>query len=124
VVTTQTLDSMTGMGTDFDEHVQRALDSLPADIRGAMSNVEVIVEEENAEDPDLFGLYLGIPLVDRDSGYAGALPDRIAIYRRPLEDDFGDDPELLEEEIRITVLHEVAHHFGIDEERLEELGWS
>jgi predicted Zn-dependent protease with MMP-like domain len=108
----------------FDEHVQRALDSLPADLRGAMSNVEVVVEEENAEEPDLFGLYLGIPLVERDSGYAGALPDKIAIYRRPLEEDFGDDPELLEEEIRITVLHEVAHHFGIDEARLEELGWS
>jgi predicted Zn-dependent protease with MMP-like domain len=108
----------------FDEHVQRVLDSLPADLRGAMSNVEVVVEEENAEEPDLFGLYLGIPLVERDSGYAGALPDKIAIYRRPLEEDFGDDPELLEEEIRITVLHEVAHHFGIDEARLEELGWS
>jgi predicted Zn-dependent protease with MMP-like domain len=89
-----------------------------------MSNVEVVVEEENAEDPDLFGLYLGVPLVDRDSSYAGALPDKIAIYRRPLEEEFGEDPDVLEEEIRITVLHEVAHHFGIDEDRLEELGWS
>ena len=109
---------------DFDEHVQRALDSLPPDLRKAMTNVEVVVEDTNEEDPDLFGLYLGIPLVERDSGYAGALPDRIAIYRRPLEEEFGDDPELLEEEIRITVLHEIAHHFGIDEDRLEELGWS
>ncbi len=89
-----------------------------------MSNVEVVVEEENVEDPDLFGLYLGVPLVDRDSSYAGALPDKIAIYRRPLEEEFGEDPDVLEEEIRITVLHEVAHHFGIDEHRLEELGWS
>ena len=89
-----------------------------------MSNVEVVVEEENREDPDLFGLYLGVPLVDRDSSYAGSLPDKIAIYRRPLEEEFGDDPEVLEDEIRITVLHEVAHHFGIDEDRLEELGWS
>jgi predicted Zn-dependent protease with MMP-like domain len=89
-----------------------------------MSNVEVVVEEENAEDPDLFGLYLGVPLVDRDSSYAGALPDKIAIYRRPLEEEFGEDPDVLEDEIRITVLHEVAHHFGIDENRLEELGWS
>ncbi len=88
-----------------------------------MSNVEVVVEEENAEDPDLFGLYLGVPLVDRDSSYAGALPDKIAIYRVPLEDEFGDDAEALEEEIRITVLHEIAHHFGIDEDRLAELGW-
>jgi len=89
-----------------------------------MSNVEVVVEEENAEDPDLFGLYLGVPLVDRDSSYAGALPDKIAIYRRPLEEEFGEDPDVLEDEIRITVLHEVAHHFGIGEDRLEELGWS
>ncbi len=104
--------------------MQRALDSLPPDLRRAMSNVEVVVEDENAADPDLFGLYLGIPLVERDStSYAGVLPDKIAIYRLPLEDEFGDDPAVLEEEIRITVLHEIAHHFGIDEERLAELGW-
>jgi predicted Zn-dependent protease with MMP-like domain len=109
---------------DFDTHVRRAVDSLPGDLRQAMSNVEIVVEEENAEDPDLFGLYLGIPLVERDSAYAGVLPDKIAIYRRPLEEEFGDDPDLLEDEIRITVLHEIAHHFGIDEDRLEELGWS
>jgi predicted Zn-dependent protease with MMP-like domain len=108
----------------FEEHVQRALDSLPTDLRGAMSNVEIVVEDENPEDPDLFGLYLGIPLVERGSSYAGVLPDKIAIYRRPLEEEFGHDPELLEEEIRVTVLHEVAHHFGIDDDRLDELGWS
>ena len=108
----------------FEEHVRRALDSLPANLRGAMSNVEVVVEDENADDPDLFGLYLGIPLVERGSGYAGVLPDKIAIYRRPLEEEYGHDPELLEEEIRVTVLHEVAHHFGIDDDRLDELGWS
>jgi len=88
-----------------------------------MSNIEIVVEEENPEDPDIFGLYLGIPLTERHD-YAGALPDKIAIYRLPLEDEFGDDPQLLEEEIRITVVHEVAHHFGIDEDRLAELGWS
>jgi predicted Zn-dependent protease with MMP-like domain len=108
----------------FEEHVQRAVESLPADLRAAMTNVAIVVEDENAEDPDLFGLYLGIPLVDRDSGYAGVLPDKIAIYRKPLSEEFGDDPAVLEDEIRITVLHEIAHHFGIDEERLEELGWS
>ena len=109
----------------FEDHVRRALDSLPADLRQAMSNVEIVVEDENAEDPDLFGLYLGIPLVDRGAeGYAGVLPDKIAIYRIPLEEEFGADPAVLEEEIRITVLHEVAHHFGIDEDRLAELGWS
>jgi len=108
----------------FDDHVRRALDSIPPDLRKAMSNVEVVVEDENPEDPDLLGLYLGVPLVERDSSYAGSLPDRIAIYQRPLEEEFGEDPTLLEDEIRITVLHEVAHHFGIDEDRLEELGWS
>jgi predicted Zn-dependent protease with MMP-like domain len=108
---------------DFEDHVRRALESLPPDLRRAMSNVEIVVEDENPEDPDLFGLYLGVPLTDRGSSYAGALPDKIAIYRIPLEEEFADDPEALEEEIRITVLHEVAHHFGIDEDRLSELGW-
>ena len=103
--------------------MRRALESLPPDLRQAMSNVEIVVEDENPEDPDLFGLYLGVPLTDRGSSYAGVLPDKIAIYRLPLEDEFGGDPEALEEEIRITVLHEVAHHFGIDEERLSDLGW-
>jgi predicted Zn-dependent protease with MMP-like domain len=107
----------------FDDHVRAALESLPAELREAMSNVEIVVEDENAEDPDLFGLYLGIPLPERQD-YAGVLPDKIAVYRLPLEEEFGHDAELLVEEIRITVLHELAHHFGIDEDRLEELGWS
>jgi predicted Zn-dependent protease with MMP-like domain len=107
----------------FEEHVRAAFDSLPPELRKAMSNVEIVVEEENREDPDLFGLYLGIPLTERGEGYAGVLPDKIAVYRIPLEEEFGDDPEVLEEEIRITVVHEIAHHFGIDEDRLAELGW-
>jgi predicted Zn-dependent protease with MMP-like domain len=106
----------------FEEHVRSALDSLPAALREAMSNVEIVVEDENAEDPDIFGLYLGIPLTERHE-YTGVLPDKIAIYQVPLEDEFGDDPELLEEEIRVTVIHEVAHHFGIDEATLHRLGW-
>ena len=89
-----------------------------------MSNVAIVVERENDEDPDVFGLYLGVPLTERDSGYAGALPDKIAIYQLPLEEEFGEDPDVLEDEIRITVIHEIAHHFGIDEDRLAELGWS
>ena len=104
--------------------MERAVDSLPPELRQAMSNVEIVVEEENPEDPDLYGLYLGIPLTERDTGYAGVLPDKIAIYRLPLVEEFGDDPEVLEDEIRITVLHEIAHHFGVDEDRLTELGWS
>jgi predicted Zn-dependent protease with MMP-like domain len=104
--------------------VRAAVESLPAELRQAMSNVEIVVEDENEEDPDLFGLYLGIPLTERGvEGYAGVLPDKIAIYRIPLEDEFGHDPKVLEEEIRITVVHEIAHHFGIDEDRLSELGW-
>jgi predicted Zn-dependent protease with MMP-like domain len=108
---------------DFEGHVRAALDSLPPELRRAMSNVEIVIEEENAEEPDLYGLYLGIPLTERGEGYAGVLPDKIAIYRIPLEEEFGDDPAVLEEEIRITVVHEVAHHFGIDEDRIAELGW-
>jgi predicted Zn-dependent protease with MMP-like domain len=107
----------------FEDHVRAALDSLPPELRAAMSNVEIVVEDENDEDPDLFGLYLGVPLTERGEGYAGALPDKIAIYRLPLEDEFGEDPAVLEDEIRITVVHEIAHHFGIDEDRLAELGW-
>jgi predicted Zn-dependent protease with MMP-like domain len=107
----------------FEEHVRAALDSLPAELQKAMSNVEIVVEDENPEEPDLYGLYLGIPLTERDEGYAGVLPDKIEIYRIPLEEEFGDDPAVLEDEIRITVVHEIAHHFGIDEDRLSELGW-
>jgi len=103
--------------------VERVLASLPSELTAAMSNVEIVVEDENPDDPDLFGLYLGIPLTERGD-YTGVLPDKIAIYRLPLEEEFGDDPSVLEEEIRITVLHEVAHHFGIDEDRLDQLGWS
>ena len=103
--------------------MERVLASLPSELSAAMSNVEIVVEDENPEDPDLFGLYLGIPLTERGD-YIGVLPDKIAIYRLPLEDEFGDDPDVLEEEIRITVLHELAHYFGIDEDRLDELGYA
>ena len=109
---------------EFEQHVARALDGLPAQLQQAMSNVEIVVEEANEEEPDLYGLYDGIALTERDSGYAGVLPDKISIYRRPLVEDFGHDPELLEEEIQVTVVHEIAHHFGISDERLRELGWA
>lgn len=105
----------------FDEHVRRALESLPPGLRRALENVEVAVEDEHPDDPDLFGLYEGVPLVERGD-WAGSLPDRISIYRLPLEESFPDPAEL-EQEIRVTVLHELAHHFGIDEERLDELGY-
>jgi predicted Zn-dependent protease with MMP-like domain len=106
----------------FEEHVTRALDSLPAELRKAVANIEISIEEESREDPDLFGLYEGTPLPDRGD-WAGAIPDRIRIFRRPLVEEFGDDPAVLEDEIRITVLHELAHYFGLDEDRLDELGY-
>ncbi len=107
--------------TTFHEHVRRALDSLPDEIAAGLDNVAVVVEDEHPEDPDLFGLYHGIPLPER-AGYQGALPDKISIYRLPLEEEF-EDPDELEREIRITVLHELAHYFGFDENRIAELGY-
>ena len=107
----------------FEDVVRAALDELPPELARALENVAVVVEDENPEDPDLFGLYHGVPLPERGSGYGGQLPDKISVYRLPLEDEFGDDPDELRDEIRITVLHELAHYFGIDEDRLEELGY-
>ena len=104
-----------------EDHVRQALDSLPPKIAAALENVAVVVRDEHPEDPDLFGLYEGTPLPERGD-VAGSLPDRITIYRRPLEEEF-EDPAELEEEIRITVLHELGHHFGLDEDRLSELGY-
>ena len=106
----------------FEERVQAALDSLPDELARALDNVGVVVADEHPEDPDLFGLYEGVPLTERSSQDAGRLPDVITIYRLPLEESF-DDPAELEEEIRITVLHELAHSFGIDEDRLTDLGY-
>ena len=105
----------------FEQHVRRALDSLPAKLAGRIENIAVVVRDEHPDEPDLFGLYEGTPLPERGEG-GPTLPDRITIFRLPLEDSFSD-PEELEEEIRITVLHELAHYFGLDEERLAELGY-
>jgi len=105
----------------FEDHVRAALDELPPHIAEALQNVAVVVEDENAEDPDLLGLYQGVPLPERGD-MAGALPDRISIYRIPLEESFPD-PDELRSEIRITVLHELGHYFGLDEDRLTELGY-
>jgi predicted Zn-dependent protease with MMP-like domain len=105
----------------FEDVVRSALDTLPSEIATGLRNVAVVVEDENPEDPDLYGLFEGIPLTEGGPG-PGDLPNRIAIYRRPLEDDFSDVDEL-REEIRITVLHELGHYFGLDEDRLAELGY-
>ncbi|OFW75595.1 MAG: hypothetical protein A2Y55_03070 [Actinobacteria bacterium RBG_16_68_12] len=105
----------------FEDQVRTALDELPPHIAEALKNVAVVVEDENPEDPDLFGLYHGVPLPERGD-MSGMLPDKISIYRIPLEESFSD-PEELREEIRITVLHELAHYFGLDEDRIAELGY-
>ena len=105
----------------FDDQVRAALDELPQHLAAALKNVAVVVEDENPEDPDLLGLYHGVPLPERGD-MAGALPDKISIYRIPLEESFPD-PDELREEIRITVLHELAHYFGLDEDRIADLGY-
>ena len=106
---------------EFEESVEAAVESLPDDLRDAMSNVAIVVEDEPPEGEPLLGLYEGIPLTERTSGYAGTPPDRISIYRGPLERLYGHDPVLLQRQIRRVVLHEIAHHFGISDERLVEL---
>ena len=106
----------------FEEHVERALAALPPELKEAVRNVEISVEDEHLEEPDLFGLYEGVPLPERDD-WAGAIPDRIRIFRVPLVESYPDAAEL-EDEIRITVLHELAHYFGLEEDRLDELGYS
>jgi len=106
---------------DFEQCVQEALDSLPAELRGFMSNVAVVVEEEPPGGRPLLGLYQGVPLTRRGSAYGAVLPDKISIYRGPLERHYGTDRDRLRDEIRRVVLHEVAHHFGISDERLREM---
>ncbi len=116
---------------EFDRLVEDGLALIPEEIRALMNNVQIVVEEEPSEElleelgvpPDetLFGLYQGVPLTERSTAYS-ALPDRIIIFRRPLLDEF-DDPLDIRREVARTVVHEIAHHFGISEERLVELGW-
>jgi predicted Zn-dependent protease with MMP-like domain len=107
---------------DFEQAVQDALDSLPRELRDRISNVEIVLEDEPPHGQPLLGLYQGVPLTRRGTGYTGALPDKITIYRGPLERLYGWDAEVLRSQIRHVVLHEVAHHFGISDERLIEIG--
>lgn len=107
----------------FDELVTEALDLIPAELAAAMDNVVVLVEDRNPEDPGLLGLYEGVALTERTTSYGGVLPDRITIYREPLLEFCSDEAEVVEE-VAVTVVHEVAHHFGIDDARLHELGWA
>ena len=105
----------------FEEMVATALDSLPAELGRLMSNVAVTVEHDPGP-PGLLGLYEGIPLTSRTTQYAGVLPDRITIYRQAICAICRTEDEVAAE-VRRTVIHEVAHHFGIDDDRLDELGW-
>ncbi len=107
----------------FEELVADALDEVPAELMALLDNVVVLVEDRNADEPDLLGLYEGYALTERGWDYGGALPDRIMIYRRAIC-DICDDEEQVVEEVTITVVHEIAHHFGIDDDRLHALGWS
>lgn len=106
---------------EFEQAVEQALEGLPRELAEAMSNVGIIVEDEPPGEAPLLGLYQGVPLTRRGSGYSGTLPDKITIYRCPLERLYGSDQTQLAEQIRRVVIHEVAHHFGISDERLIEL---
>jgi predicted Zn-dependent protease with MMP-like domain len=114
---------------DFESAVADALDRIPPELAKTMDNVAVFIEDDYTpqpgEDPDtvLLGLYEGVPLTERDSWWdAGSLPDRITIYRLPIL-EICDSREEVIEEVTITVVHEIAHHFGISDDRLHELGW-
>lgn len=102
-------------------YARDALDSLPPELRARMSNVEIVIEDEPPFGQPLLGLYQGVPLTRRGGYYAGVLPDKITIYRGPLLRLYGHHAEVLEREVRRVVLHEVAHHFGISDERLIEI---
>jgi predicted Zn-dependent protease with MMP-like domain len=115
---------------DFYELVERALEELPPELAELLDNVAIVVEDwpdystplVGGEKNDvLYGLYEGVPLTQRSAGYYGFLPDKITIFRGPLERDFRQDE--LEEQVKITVVHEIAHYFGFGEDRIKELGW-
>src|SRR6266513_6207302 len=107
------MDEVPFAEVDFEECAQEALDSLPPELRDAMSNVAIVIEDEPPDGQPLLGLYQGVPMTRRGSSYGAVPPDKISIYRGPLERHFGNDPLVLQREIRRVVLHEIAHHFGI-----------
>jgi predicted Zn-dependent protease with MMP-like domain len=108
----------------FEALVSTALDGVPPELNALVDNCVVLVEDDPpAGDPELLGVYDGTPLTERDTGYSLTLPDRITIFRRPLLAMCGSEEEVADE-VRITVVHEIAHHFGIDDDRLHELGYA
>jgi predicted Zn-dependent protease with MMP-like domain len=110
-------------GPQFEDLVAEALNRVPPELARLVDNVVIVVEDDPPpSDPDLLGLYEGIPITERDGWYAGVLPDRITIYRRPTL-RICETPQDVVEEVHITVVHEIAHYFGIDDDRLHELGY-
>jgi predicted Zn-dependent protease with MMP-like domain len=107
---------------EFEQLVEDAIASVPEPLAGFMSNVGVIVDEQAPPWQSVLGFYQGVPLTRRGVNYTGALPDKITIFRRPIERVYGTDPERLRDGVRHVVVHEIAHHFGISDERLHELG--
>jgi predicted Zn-dependent protease with MMP-like domain len=108
---------------EFDSAVDRAIEGLPDWVVDRMDNIHVVVEDRpTAEQGDVLGIYEGVSLLERSSDYWGVLPDRIIVFRKP-HLELGLEGEELEAEIRRTVLHEIAHHLGIEDDRLHELGW-
>jgi len=105
----------------LQQYVDEAVASLPRDLRESMSNVAIVVEDEPPDGLPLLGLYQGLPLTRRGSGYAGVAPDKITVFRGPLERSSRGDADRLRAQVRRVVLHEIAHHFGISDERLREL---
>lgn len=107
----------------FEELVEAALAQLPVELARAVDNVAIVLADRHGDDPDLLGLYEGIPLTDRDEYGGLAMPDQVTIYRLALSEHCADLDEFVQE-VRVTVIHELAHHFGIDDARLDELGWA
>ena len=108
--------------SDFERYVDEALDSIPDELISLIDNCVVLVEDEPPEGEPLFGLYVGVPLTERGFGYGGVLPDRITIFRGPHLRACESIDELVDQ-IHITVVHEIAHYFGIEDEALDELGY-
>jgi predicted Zn-dependent protease with MMP-like domain len=106
----------------FEELVGEALDSIPSQLLRLLDNVVIQVADEDPDEPALLGVYHGTALTERLSDYTFALPDTITVYRLPITAMCADEDEVARE-VAITVVHEIGHHFGIDEERLHELGW-
>ena len=118
------VDGLEVSDEEFEDLVSEALDGIPPELARLIDNVVVLVEPEPPpDDPDLLGLYDGVPLTERDSTYTFLPPDRIFVYRGPLL-RMCESPEELVDEVRITVVHEIAHHYGIDDEALHDLGYA